>query len=63
VRAIASQRLKVPSPSPYDQQARVIKDSRMQGSASGSFYHVSTYTISWDIKGDIMEITPATTTR
>ncbi len=63
VQALASQKLVIPSASPYDEQRRQIKDSRMQGSAENKFHNAISNTISWDITGKLLTITPVKTTR
>jgi hypothetical protein len=49
VRAMAAQRMKVPSAFPWDSQGRAIKDSRMKGSAQNAFHGAFSNTLSWDI--------------
>ncbi len=49
VRAMASQRLRVPSPGPWDSQGRQIANSRMQGSSSNRFHNATSNTLSWNI--------------
>ncbi|MFH2113835.1 MAG: carbohydrate-binding protein, partial [Spirochaetota bacterium] len=49
VKAMASQRLKVPSAAPWDDEGRKIAKSRMQGSSQNEFHNVYRNTLSWNI--------------
>ncbi len=57
VKAMASQRLRVPATAPWDSEGRKISESRMQGSAQNNFHNAFRNTLSWNI-ARVLDIKP-----